>query len=605
MSTTQSSTQNAMSRRSFLSGAAVVGAALAGAGLAGCAPQASDTSKADAAGTATETAGAATGGTKGFDGTGTLPWLGEAPSIADAEVEEELEADVVVVGLGCAGVPAARAAAEAGAKLVCIEASPKLNSVASDLAILGGKTQATWGRGDGFLDKKMIANRHMDECSHHSSYSIINRWCDESGAALDWFVEGTKGVYIAKESYEEIPEANQDHYLYPYFVPMLETYDFTKEEMPCYPTSVGFSSLATAMADNLQVAVDAGADVRYNTKAVKLITDDGGAVTGVYAQAANSDKYLKVNAKSVVLATGDYLANEDMMKFYAPECIENGIQILSLDMDAEGNYTNVGDGHRMGAWVGAAIEQWHAPMIHHMGGGAGADGRGVIGNNGFLWLNLHGKRFMNEDIAGQQLENQVELQPGRKAYQFFDASWPEQLQYFPAAHGVACIYREEELPKYTASGLRINVRTAADIEAAVEEGRCLKADTLEELLDMIEGMDVAAAKESIARYNELCAAGEDADFGKSSQRLFALENGPFYAAECGVALSLSNLGGLESDEECHVYNTDREIIPGLYVCGAPQGGRFNVQYPISLKGLSSSMCLVYGKIAGENAAAGK
>ena len=63
---------------------------------------------------------------------------------------------------------------------------------------------------------------------------------------------------------------------------------------------------------------------------------------------------------------------------------------------------------------------------------------------------------MNEDLPGQQLENQVELQPQRKAYQFFDASWPEQLAYFPAAHGVACIYRDEPLPEYTASGLRIN-----------------------------------------------------------------------------------------------------------------------------------------------------
>ena len=81
-------------------------------------------------------------------------------------------------------------------------------------------------------------------------------------------------------------------------------------------------------------------------------------------------------------------------------------------------------------------------------------------------------------------------------------------------------------------------------------------------------------------------------------------NGPFYAAECGCALTLGNLGGLESDEECRVYSTDREVIPGLYVCGATQGGRFAVQYPISLKGLSAGMCMVYGKIAGENAAAG-
>ena len=594
-----------VTRRNFLSGAALVSAAIAGAGLAGCAPQSA--APAASSSSAGETLGAtgAANSTVGFDGTGTLPWLGEAPAISDDQVEEELTADVVVVGLGAAGVPAARAAAEAGAKVVCLESSSHLNSVASDMAIFGGQTQAQWGRGDGFLDKKMVVNMHMEECSHHVSQSIISRYYDESGAALDWFVGASKNLYMAPESYAEIPTDAQANYMFPYMYPVPETYDYTKEDLPCYPTSVGFSSLATVMADNLQAAVDAGAEVRYSTKGVELILNDEGAVAGIYAQAAGSDGYLKITAPSVILATGDYLGNEDMMKFYAPECVENGINILSIDLDDEGNYTNVGEGHKMGAWAGAAIEQWHAPMIHHMGGGAGADGRGVIGNNGYLWLNLRGKRFMNEDLPGQQLENQVELQPQRKAYQFFDASWPEQLAYFPAAHGVACIYRDEPLPEYTASGLRINVRTPADIDAAVEEGRCLKADTIDELLGMIEGMDVETAKASIERYNELARAGEDTDFFKSSQRLFALENGPFYAAECGCALTLGNLGGLESDEDCHVYNTDRELIPGLYAAGATQGGRFAVQYPISLKGLSCGMCMVYGKIAGENAAAGK
>lgn len=593
--------EQGVTRRNFLSGAAVMGAALAGAaGLAGCAP--SDSAAQENA--APEAAATGTG-TVGFDGTGVMPWLGEAPVVEESQVEEELDADVVIVGLGCAGVPAARSAVEAGAKVVCLEASPQLNSVASDMAIFGGETQAQWGRGDGFMDKKTVVNMHMEESSHHCSQGIISRYYDESGAALDWFIAASEGLYMAPESYAEIPEEGQKNYLFPYMYPMPETYDYTKEDMPCYPTSVGFSNLATVMADNLQVAVDGGADVRYNTKGVALIQDENGAIAGMYAQAAGSEGYIKINAKSVVIATGDYLANEEMMKFYAPACVENGNGILSLDMDAEGNYTNVGEGHKMGVWAGAAIEQWHAPMIHHMGGGAGPDGRGVIGNNGYLWLNLRGKRFMNEDLPGQQLENQVELQPQRKAYQFFDAKWSEQLKYFPAAHGVACIYREEPLPEYAAPGLRINVRTDADIEAAIEEGCCLKADTIDELLAQIDGMDVEAAKASIERYNELAHAGEDPDFFKSPQRLFALENGPFYAAECGCALTLANLGGFESDEDCHVYDTNREIISGLYACGAPQGGRFNVQYPISLKGLSSGMCMVYGKIAGENAALGK
>ena len=586
-----------ITRRGFLSGAAIAGVAAAGAGLAGCSPTYNTPD-----GEETGSGSASGGGTVGFDGTGVMPWLGDEPEIADSEVTEELTADVVVVGLGCAGVPAARAAVEAGASVVCLETSSQLNSAASDMAIFGGKTQETWGRGDGFLDKKMVCNMHMEECSHHVKQSIINTYYDISGEAFDWFIEPSD-PYIAEESYAEIPKSGQDNYIFPYMYPVPDKYNYEEEDMPCYPTSIGFSSLATVQADNLQVAVDGGADVRYDTKGVKLIMNDDGTVGGCYAQSVSDGSYIKITAPAVIIATGDYLANEEMMKYFAPACVENGNEILSVDADMNGDYTNVGDGHKMGAWAGAAIDQWHAPIIHHMGAGAGADGRGVIGNNGYLWLNKHGKRFMNEDIPGQQIENQVELQPDRTVYQFFDSKWPEQLEYFPAAHGIACFYQEDELPDYTASGLKINVRTPADIETAVEEGRCFTADTLEDLLAQCEGIDVDTALESIEHYNELCDAGEDTDFYKSSQRLFPLSNPPYYAATCGVALTLGNLGGLESDEECQVYSTDREVIGGLYACGAPQGGRFAVQYPISLKGLSAGMCMVFGKVAGENAAA--
>ena len=298
--------------------------------------------------------------------------------------------------------------------------------------------------------------------------------------------------------------------------------------------------------------------------------DADGTVTGVFAQKTGSEKYIKINAKAVIIATGDYLGNEDMMKFYAPQCVENGVQILSLDMDSAGNYTNIGEGHKMGAWAGAHIEQWHAPVIHHMGGGAGPDGRGVIGNNGYLWLNLRGKRFMNEDIPGQQLENQVELQPERKAYQFFDASWPEQLKYFPAAHGVACFYREEELPEYTASGLRINVRTQKDIDDAVADGRCLKADTIDELLSKIEGIDVDEAKKSIERYNELCAKGCDDDFGVAGSDMAAIDTPPFFCIKGDVGMSGIN-AGVMVDNRYRVIDTEGAPIPGLYAAGIQAG----------------------------------
>lgn len=591
-------TEHAISRRNFLAGAGVAAATLGAFGLAGCSSPKKQSEKASSSATASTSAGSG----MGDDGSGANPWLGEKPQIADSDVTQTIDADVVVVGLGAAGCPAARAAAEAGAKVVALEASSKINSVATDMAIIGGKTMATWGRGDGFMDKKTVVNMHMEEGSHHSSQEIISRWFDESGAALDWFIEADPSLYVAKETFEDIPEANRANFLFPYMYPLPAHYDYTKEDLPCYPTSVGFSDLAGMMQKNLQVAIDKGADIHYDTKGVALIQNDAGEVTGVYAQEVGSSSYIKINAKSVVITTGDYLENDDMMAFFQPECDENGIQRLSLDMDKNGAYTNVGDGHKMLAWAGAEIEQWHAPMIHHMGGGAGSDGRGVIGNNGFLWLNKNGKRFMNEDVPGQQLENQVERQPDHFAWQFFDGAWPQELEYFPANHGCACFYREDgAVPDWYSNGQKINIRTPSDIQAAVDDGRCIKADTLDELLSKLD-IDAAEAKKSIERYNELAKAGEDTDFFKSSQRLFALQTPPFYAAKCGVALTLGNEGGAISDGDCHVYAEDGTLIKGVYVAGAPQGGRFNVQYPISMKGLSLSMCMTFGKIAGTNAA---
>jgi fumarate reductase flavoprotein subunit len=533
-------------------------------------------------------------------------WLGEEPQISDSDVEETVTVDVVVVGMADSGIPAIRAAVENGASVLAFERCEAHTSTGGDVAVIGGTIQEKYGRGDGFLDVSELANEHQKECSYHTKMPIFKRWANEMKDVLDWFVDAS-GSYICDETFSEVPEENQGNYLYPYFVPMLESYDYTKESLPCYPTSLGFSSLTSALDGNLAKAQEVAGDkldIRYSHKAEKLIMEDG-RCTGVYARNLETGKYVKAVANNgVVLATGDYSSNRDMLAYFAPTTVENDIQTIWMWHDPEGNATNDGTGLKMGAWAGAQIQQWHAPMIHHMGGGAGADGHGVMGNNGWLWLNLNGERFMNEDLPGQQLENQVELQPQHKAYQIFDASWPEELQYFPAAHGVACIYSDEAYPSWMNSNQLINVRCPQDLQDAIDEGRCLTADTVDELLAQIDGMDVDTAKASIERYNELCEAGEDEDFGKSSQRMFAIENGPFYAVECGQALMLVCIGGLESDENCHTFDADRNVIPGLYVCGNVQGNRFAVEYPISLKGVSVSMALFYGYVAGTNAAQG-
>ena len=139
----------------------------------------------------------------------------------------------------------------------------------------------------------------------------------------------------------------------------------------------------------------------------------------------------------------------------------------------------------------------------------------------------------------------------------------------------------------------------------MEQGGLIqKADTLEELVAKIYPDDTAAqqtALESIQRYNQLAKDGYDEDFHKPASRMWAVENGPFYADKFTTALLLVCIGGLESDENCHTFDADRNVIPGLYVAGNVQGNRFATEYPIGLKGVSHSMAMYYGYVAGKNA----
>ena len=538
-------------------------------------------------------------------------WLGEAPDISDDQVEEELTADVLVIGCGVAGVAAVRAAAEEGAKVVAVEKGSGPQCRSGEYAVINGNVQARWGRDTWTREQidKMV-DFHMMESAYKVKRAIISKWANHIGEVFDWWVAPNTDLYYAEETRSPIPDENADNFLIPIFHPLPERYDWTQEAFPCYPTSVEFlPNQSVNVNANMQAALDTGnVDARYGCFAEKLLMEDG-RCAGAYVRSAETGGYLKIRAGSVILATGDYSQNEAMVRHFCPDVIENGIVRMFTNVDVEGNFTNTGDGIKLGLWAGAAVQADHAPMIHHMGGGADLEGVGVMGNAGFLNLDMNGKRFMNEDLPGQQIENQIEIQRDRKSWQIFDAAWPEQLPYMPAAHGGACYVEDYASAEDGPANNRTyrNYKSPYQLEAAVADGRCIKADTLEDLVGLMYPDDPEAqetALASIARYNELARAGEDLDFGKVSRRMWALENPPYYADQFEQALLLVICGGLESDEDAHVLSTERTPIPGLYAAGNVQGNRFAHEYPITLKGVSHSLAMYYGYVAGKNAVDG-
>ena len=536
-------------------------------------------------------------------------WLGTEPEIDESKVAKTVDVDVAVVGCGIAGVAACRSVAEDGGLVAAFEKADGPQCRSGEYAVINGKVQAKWGR-DTWTREQIddIIDSHMVESTYRCKRSIMSKWAHNIGDAFDWWVEANPDLYYAETTRSAIPDESADNFIIPIFYPLPEHYDWKQERFPCYPTSVEFKpDQHVTVEANMQKAVDTGnVQTFYGCFVEKLIMEDGRCV-GLYARDAATGEYIKCNAsKGVILSTGDYSQNTKMLKHFCPEVIENNIQCLFTNVDVEGNFTNQGDGIQLGMWAGAQVQQSHAPMIHHMGGGADLAGVGVMGNAGFLNLDLNGKRFMNEDLPGQQLENQIELQKNRESWQIFDSNWPQQLPYMPAAHGGACYYEdyasEAEGPKNNTTYR--NYKSPYQLEAAVADGRAVKADTLEELVAKIYPDDTAAqqtALDSIQRYNELAKAGYDEDFHKPASRMWAVENGPFYADKFTTALLLVCIGGLESDEDCHTFDADRNVIPGLYVAGNIQGNRFATEYPIGLKGVSHSMAMYYGYVAGKNA----
>lgn len=561
-------------------------------------------------------------------------WLGEVPEITDADVYAEASAEVVVVGLGLAGVSAARAAAEKGATVIGIDGAATPQCRSGEFAVINSPTlNARWP--ERALTQEEVAeivDSHVNESGYRVKRPITAKWAANIGEAFDWYMGADEHLFIADETRQPIEDENADDFLVPIFRPLPSykdadgnehVYNWKEERFPCYPTSVEFlPSQGATFNANWQKALDTGkVEAYFGHFGRKLIMEDGRCV-GVYALDDNPDspnrgKYLKVTAtKGVILSTGDYGSNDACMYHFAPDIMKtHKNNRLFVSFDVNGKQTNQGDGLRMGAWAGAKVAGFNAPMIHHMGGGADLSGVGVMGNAGFLNLDMDGKRFMNEDLPGQQLENQIEAVRLMQSWQFFDANWPEQVTHMPAAHGGACYFEDyasaEEAPKNNATYR--NWKSPYQLEAAVADGRCLKADTLEELVALVYPDDEKAqqtALQSIARYNELAGKGYDEDFNKVPSRLMPVDTAPFYADMFSTAIMLVCIGGLESDEDCHTFTeiTDEQgrqvcgdIIPGLYVAGNMQGGRFGLQYPIGLKGVSHAMAMYYGKVAGENA----
>lgn len=523
-------------------------------------------------------------------------WLGAPPEIPQDCIAETVTADVVVVGAGLAGVAAARAAAEAGAQVLLLEKCPQPQARSGDFAVMDSRVAAAWGRRD--VDKTAIVTDLMKDMCYKVSQPILRRWADEAGDAFDWYLECMPGIPVLKDT-RAVPPAGAACWIQPRRLPAPASFNNATERFKCHQVTAWMRPThVPVFLANYQRALDTGrVRALCSCPAKKLLLDESGRVEGAVAQAEDG-RYIKALARrAVVLSTGDYMSNREMLLRFCPGMADT--PQLWTSVDAQRRPSNTGDGHRMGLWIGAKLQDAaHAPCAHHMGS--------VFGASGFLLLNTRGERFVNEDAPGQQIGDQIENLPDKTAWQLVDSNWRTQIPDVYPSHGSTCFAVEDE---QLASGEIFSKLCGIDnfiapkhVEKAVESGKLLRANTLEELF-ALTGLPKEEALASLRRYNALCRAGTDSDFGKRPLRLFPVEKGPFYAAKFTPATMIAVMGGLQSDENARCYDTSGALIPGLFVAGNVQGNRFAIEYPLTVPGLSHSIALTYGRIAGRGAAA--
>jgi fumarate reductase flavoprotein subunit len=544
------SEKSRIDRRSFLKGVGFASVAVLGASqLAACSPKDGGATGSGVSQTTEKPEGAVS------------DWLGSPPEITEANVKETLEADVVVVGAGVAGCAAALAAVENGARVIVLEKGETSRRGGGVHAAINTKLQAEHGIIFNAEDIDVAIKAEMRNSGMHAEESLLRIWAAESGAVLDKIIDlvAAEGIESRLNTFP-LPEYDQ------------ETMEYFTEG--AYPVghAIGPGDENSPAIDALtKKIIGSGGEFLYSTPAVKLEQDGSGAVTGVFGQKPDGSYVLAKAGKGVIVTTGEYANNPDMVEAFVPRIAGLGLNCFYAPP------VNTGDGHKMMVWAGAEMQRSpHAPMT--------ACTFLVPQPVPFLVVNKLGERIQNEASSNFIAFNTVGHQPGMTAFQVFDSRWADVSNELKVM-----TWQNTFLPDAAA-------------RQAIEENS-LSADTLEGLAEKM-GVPVDAFVETVTRRNELADAGHDDDFGLplSSLRATKITTPPFFANESNLIGFGVCLGGVWVNKKLQVLKADGTPVPGLYAAGNTVGRRFGDSYFQELCGLSNGLADTHGYIAGRTAA---
>ena len=436
------------------------------------------------------------------------------PVEADELEAVTMEADVVVVGAGAAGLSAGLKAAQDGKNVIILE---KMGVIGGASAMAGSGTMATgstWQKEDGYEDSPEQLVEDMMENGHNKNdRATVELFANTIGEAFDWLVD---------ENGAAVP------------------YQRSGKPTRSYSGVGRGAGVCQSLCDKFLAE---GGTLLLNTPATALIINDG-AVTGVMAE--GEGKAYTINAKAVVLASGGYGANDELVPdeykafVYAGHAGAEGDAIAMVEpLDADLINMDLINTQPNSMILPSGLGQYCNPGVSR-----------AYAAGGFM-VNQDGERFFNEQANAWDLMQAMKANDAQ--YLIMDQA---AFDGFNAGMTGSKIYTMEDVETWLADDYEGQpvMKTAA---------------TLEELADKL-GIPADALSASAQAFNEAAASGSADEFGRTPAAAQS-EEGPYYALEMHIRYYAS-LGGLHINDGMQVLNTQQEAIPGLYAAGEVVGG---------------------------------
>ena len=516
---------------------------------------------------------------KVVDGIG---WQNAPDPVSDDQISETVEADVIVVGHGYAGLNACRYLASQGISVALIESQAEDTYQAMGNEAGTPNASILKERGVPDIDPIEYYNNWMLNSNYQANPGLMMKFCQNSGEAMDEYLS-----VLSEEDLSNMTTA---------FYPPTEKQMSSIGAFKFWPCTCSFYSQACNQTyihkKNREKAIEDGAQFFFSMEAQQLVMEEG-TCKGVIATNADG-AYVKFLGKAVILATGGFGGNRQMQKDLLTDlggCLTPDEE-FSVLMDSDGR------GIQMGYWVGAKLDSLGIPTMN-----------GKHYHPGFpqgVWLNSKGKRYCNEYWGPIEFRGRPALQMDRDGfYAFYDSKLPEYLEYTVPSHGST--YASEE----NIQSVKDNLAEVLAAGAEGVAGRDLSAsftrygaETLEELLDMVCSDDAVKAniKASIDRYNELCEKQRDDDFGREGELMFPIKEGPFFCdiKPSEIGWMMCTCGGLVINSDAQVLDAYYHPIPGLFASGNVASGRFGTEYFTPTPGVSHGTCIVLGRECGKS-----